>query len=47
LLDSWIGGHQSLHTGSAMLDALGRVGGGVTTSDTSILWRLVDGRGGT
>ncbi len=26
-----------------MLDALGRVGTDVTTTDTSILWRLVDG----
>ena len=47
LLDAWIAGHSSLHTGSAMLDALGRVGANLTTSDTSILWRLVDGRGGT
>jgi SAM-dependent methyltransferase len=47
LLDAWIAGHRSLHTGAAMLDALGRVGVNLTMSDTSILWRLVDGRGGT
>ena len=29
-----------------MLAALGRVGTGLTTVPTSILWRLVDGRGG-
>ena len=46
LLKAWIAGHQSLHTGSAMLEALGHVGANLTTSDTSILWRLVDGRGG-
>ncbi|MET3808203.1 SAM-dependent methyltransferase [Nakamurella sp. UYEF19] len=47
LLDAWIAGHQTLHTGSAMLDAIGRIGVNLITSDTSILWRLVDGRGGT
>lgn len=46
LLDAWIGGHDSLHRGSAMLAALGRVGSDPTTVPTSILWRLVDGRGG-
>ncbi len=46
LLDAWIVGHHSLHQGSAMLAALGRVGTGLTTVPTSILWRLVDGRGG-
>jgi len=45
-LDAWVAGHDTLHRGSAMLDALGRVGTEVTTTDTSILWRLVDGRGG-
>ncbi|WP_081916057.1 class I SAM-dependent methyltransferase [Saccharothrix sp. NRRL B-16314] len=47
LLDAWIGGHDSLHPGSAMLTALSRVGSDLTTVDTSILWRLVDGRGGS
>lgn len=46
LLDAWIDGHNSLHQGSAMLAALGRIGSSVTTVATSILWRLVDGRGG-
>ena len=45
-LDAWVAGHQSLHRGSAMLAALGRVGTDVTKIDTSMLWRLVDGRGG-
>lgn len=46
LLDAWVTGHRHLQRGSAMLDALGRVGSGLTVVDTSILWRLVDGRGG-
>lgn len=47
LLHAWTAGHKSLHQGSAMLAALGRVGTGLTTVTTSILWRLVDGRGGS
>ncbi len=47
LLDAWIVGHHSLLQGSAMVAALGRVGTDLTTVPTSILWRLVDGRGGT
>ncbi len=47
LLDAWIVGHNSLHQGAAMVAALGRVGTDLTTVTTSILWRLVDGRGGT
>ena len=47
LLDAWIVGHKSLHQGSAMLTALGRVGAGLTTVPTGMLWRLVDGRGGS
>ncbi|HEX3783835.1 MAG TPA: class I SAM-dependent methyltransferase [Pseudonocardiaceae bacterium] len=46
LLDAWVGGHDFLHQGSAMLAALSRVGSKLTTVSTSILWRLVDGRGG-
>jgi SAM-dependent methyltransferase len=46
LLDAWITGHDFLHRGSAMLDALGRAGFDLTTVDTPMLWRLVDGRGG-
>lgn len=45
LLDAWVAQHSWLHRGSAMLDALGRAGE-LTTVDTPILWRLVDGRGG-
>lgn len=47
LLDAWIAGHKSLHQGSAMLAALGRAGTGLTTVPTGMLWRLVDGRGGS
>jgi SAM-dependent methyltransferase len=46
LLDAWVADHDSLHRGSAMLAALGRVGSDPTTVDTPILWRLVDGRRG-
>ncbi|WP_433276128.1 class I SAM-dependent methyltransferase [Pseudonocardia xinjiangensis] len=46
LRDAWVDRHNSLHQGSAMLAALSRVGSNVTTVATSILWRLVDGRGG-
>lgn len=45
-LEAWVAGHHSLHRGTAMLDALGRVGADLTATDTSMLWRLVDGRGG-
>ncbi|WNV87030.1 class I SAM-dependent methyltransferase [Umezawaea sp. Da 62-37] len=47
LLDAWVGGHDFLHRGSAMLAALGRAGSDLTTVPTSVLWRLVDGRGGS
>ncbi|MEV4313803.1 methyltransferase domain-containing protein [Actinocrispum sp. NPDC049592] len=47
LLTAWVDGHNHLHQGSAMLEALGRVGSDLTTVTTSILWRLVDGRGAT
>jgi SAM-dependent methyltransferase len=46
LLEEWVEGHRSLHKGSTMLAALGRVGSGLTTVSASILWRLVDGRSG-
>jgi SAM-dependent methyltransferase len=46
LLEAWVAGHDSLHRGSAMLAALSRVGADPTTVPTSMLWRLVDGRGG-
>jgi SAM-dependent methyltransferase len=46
LLDAWVGGHERLHRGSAMLAALSRVGSTPTTVDMSMLWRLIDGRGG-
>lgn len=46
LLDAWVGGHDFLHRGSAMVAALSRVGSHPTTVETSMLWRLVDGRGG-
>jgi SAM-dependent methyltransferase len=46
LLDAWIAGHDFLHPGSAMLDALDRAGSDLTTVPTPMLWRLIDGRGG-
>ncbi|HWC78629.1 MAG TPA: methyltransferase domain-containing protein [Pseudonocardiaceae bacterium] len=46
LLAAWVEGHDHLHRGSAMLDALRRVGTELTTVGSSMLWRLVDGRGG-
>jgi SAM-dependent methyltransferase len=46
LLDAWVKGHDFLHQGSAMLAALNRVGSELTTVATTMLWRLVDGRGG-
>jgi len=46
LLDAWIDGHDFLHQGSAMLDALERAGSGLTIVPTPMLWRLIDGRGG-
>lgn len=45
-LDAWVAGHDFLHRGSAMLDAMSRVGSDLTTVGTAMLWRLVDGRGG-
>ncbi|PSL52853.1 methyltransferase family protein [Saccharothrix carnea] len=45
-LDAWVAGHDFLHRGSALIAALGRVGSDLTTVGTSILWRLVNGRGG-
>ena len=47
LLDAWVEGHDFLHRGSAMLAALHRAGSEPTTVDTAMLWRLVDGRGGS
>lgn len=47
LRDAWVAGHDVLHRGSAMLDALRRAGSELTTVDTPMLWRLVDGRGGS
>lgn len=46
LLDAWVAGHRHFQRGSAMLEALSRIGSELTVVDTSILWRLVDGRGG-
>ncbi len=46
LRDAWVAGHDVLHRGSAMLDALSRAGSDLTTVDMAMLWRLVDGRGG-
>lgn len=46
-LDTWVDGHASLHRGTEMLAALGRVGTDLSCTATSMLWRLVDGRGGT
>lgn len=46
LLGTWIAGHERLHTGAAMLDALARTGAELTTVDTDMIWRLIDGRGG-
>lgn len=46
LLDEWVSGHRALHQGSAMLAALSRAGSDLTTVDTPMLWRLIDGRGG-
>ncbi len=45
-LDAWINGHKTLHNGSAMLEALSQVGMDLTMTESSILWRLLDGRGG-
>ncbi|MEU4743660.1 hypothetical protein AB0G02_24785, partial [Actinosynnema sp. NPDC023658] len=47
LLDDWVAGHDSLHRGATVLAALNRVGSDVITVSTPVLWRLVDGRGGT
>jgi SAM-dependent methyltransferase len=46
LLDAWVAGHESLHQATAMLAALNRAGSELTTVDTAMLWRLIDGRGG-
>jgi SAM-dependent methyltransferase len=46
LLDAWVTGHDFLHQGSAMLAALSRAGSDLATVSTTMLWRLVDGRGG-
>ncbi|TWP48371.1 class I SAM-dependent methyltransferase [Lentzea tibetensis] len=46
LLATWVTGHDRLHQGSAMLAALDRAGSDLTTVETAILWRLLDGRGG-
>lgn len=46
LLDTWVAQHQRLHRGDAMLAALREVSAEVTTMDTPMLWRMIDGRGG-
>jgi SAM-dependent methyltransferase len=46
-LDGWVATHDFLHRGVDMLTALGRQGTELTTADTAMLWRLIDGRGGT
>ena len=45
-LDAWIAGHQTVHPGSVMIDALSHVGTNLTLIESSILWRLMDGPGG-
>ena len=45
-VEVWAAGHDKLHQGAAMLAALGRAGADLTTVDTAMLWRLIDGRGG-
>ncbi|MCK2244174.1 MULTISPECIES: bifunctional 2-polyprenyl-6-hydroxyphenol methylase/3-demethylubiquinol 3-O-methyltransferase UbiG [unclassified Crossiella] len=45
-LKAWVAGHDFLHRGSDMLDALGRVGSELSTVDTTMLWRLAYGRSG-
>ncbi|GAA2808498.1 class I SAM-dependent methyltransferase [Crossiella cryophila] len=45
-LKAWVAGHDFLHRGSDMLDALSRVGTNLSTVDTPMLWRLVYGRSG-
>lgn len=45
-LDAWVSGHDFLHKGADMLAALADHGADLTTVDTPMLWRLVDGRGG-
>jgi SAM-dependent methyltransferase len=47
LLEAWVAGHDFLHRGAAMLDALDRAGGAMSTVDTPMLWRLINGRGGS
>lgn len=42
---AWVAGHDFLHQGRTMLAALRRAGSNLTTVDTAMLWRLVDGRG--
>ncbi|GAA3870286.1 hypothetical protein GCM10022243_39600 [Saccharothrix violaceirubra] len=46
-LDAWVAGHDFLLRGSVLLDGLRRLGAEPTVVDTAVLWRLVDGRGGT
>jgi SAM-dependent methyltransferase len=46
LLATWVTGHERLHRGAAMLAALKRAGSELTTVDTDMVWRLIDGRGG-
>jgi SAM-dependent methyltransferase len=46
LLATWVTGHERLHQGAAMLAALKRAGSELTTVDTDMVWRLIDGRGG-
>ncbi|ANZ39332.1 hypothetical protein BBK82_28055 [Lentzea guizhouensis] len=44
-LGTWTGNHDRLHRGTTMLAALASAGE-LTTVDTPMLWRMVDGRGG-
>lgn len=46
MVQHWVDVHRSLHSGKAMVDALGALGPEVAVRPGSMLWRLVDGRGG-
>ncbi|WP_215543290.1 class I SAM-dependent methyltransferase [Amycolatopsis sp. CA-230715] len=46
-LDTWVADHADLHRGSAMIAALDRTGADFAVVHTSILWRLIAGRGGS
>lgn len=47
LLEAWTADHDFLHQGADMLAALGSVGTAMSTVSTPMLWRLIDGRGGS